>query len=407
MRPTAPRCYLARVTDELDWYEQLPVFDDFNDLVSDRNFHKVPAGWSVLIADIAGSTKAIEEGRYKDVNTIGAACIVAAQNALDRRAFPYLFGGDGATLVLPDAVLPVATTALGNVARIARLSFDLHLRVGVISADTLARDGFTLEIARMRLVGRQSIAMFRGDAIAQAEKALKRRGDGETAHAGPEAGGPNGAASCFEGLSCRWKPVPSLNGRIATLMIHAAGENRNQTLKDVLARLHAITSAATLAGVPIHAQNMSYRGLRELFADEVRMEPRWGRWSFFHRMLEIVAAVLVFRIGLHPLFFSPRAYSSGLGRHCDYRKFDGTIQMVLDLTDEQCREVRAFLEELHRSGRICFGMHESNSALMTCYVHGLDDGQHIHFVDGGEGGYAMAARQVKTQMAQRLSAGRA
>ncbi|HXB98558.1 MAG TPA: DUF3095 family protein, partial [bacterium] len=29
---------------------------------------------------------------------------------------------------------------------------------------------------------------------------------------------------------------------------------------------------------------------------------------------------------------------------------------------------------------------------------GTDPGQHIHFVDGGDGGYAMAAKQLKAQI---------
>jgi hypothetical protein len=38
---------------------------------------------------------------------------------------------------------------------------------------------------------------------------------------------------------------------------------------------------------------------------------------------------------------------------------------------------------------------------MTCYVHDVNDGNHIHFVDGGDGGYAMAARELKAQLRER------
>ena len=34
---------------------------------------------------------------------------------------------------------------------------------------------------------------------------------------------------------------------------------------------------------------------------------------------------------------------------------------------------------------------------MTCFVDGLSDGKHIHFIDGGDGGYAMAAMKLKAQ----------
>ena len=44
------------------------------------------------------STRAIAEGRYKDVNMIGAACINAVLNISRKKSVPYVFGGDGATL---------------------------------------------------------------------------------------------------------------------------------------------------------------------------------------------------------------------------------------------------------------------------------------------------------------------
>lgn len=40
----------------------------------------------------------------------------------------------------------------------------------------------------------------------------------------------------------------------------------------------------------------------------------------------------------------------------------------------------------------------SKESLVTCFVQSTDPGEHIHFVDGGDGGYAMAAKQLKTQI---------
>lgn len=114
-------------------------------------------------------------------------------------------------------------------------------------------------------------------------------------------------------------------------------------------------------------------------------------------MVEIVAAVLVFKWGVKPLLFNPTTYATSLGRHTDFRKFDDTLRMVLDLTVDQIAALRAMLESMRIAGAIRYGLHESSAALMTCYVHGLDEGEHIHFVDGGDGGYAMAAKQMKSQ----------
>jgi len=60
--------------------------------------------------------------------------------------------------------------------------------------------------------------------------------------------------------------------------------------------------------------------------------------------------------------------------------------------------LRAFLEGLRQQGEIYFGVRVSDASLMTCYVRSTEPGEHIHFVDGGDGGYAMAAKEMKAQM---------
>ena len=62
--------------DTLNFYKQLPVLQDFYDITEDENYHELPSDWYVLVSDIKGSTKAIDEGKYKQINMIGAMVIV-------------------------------------------------------------------------------------------------------------------------------------------------------------------------------------------------------------------------------------------------------------------------------------------------------------------------------------------
>ncbi|MBD0300821.1 MAG: DUF3095 family protein, partial [Tolypothrix sp. T3-bin4] len=78
------------------FYARLPVSRRFIELTNSRNFKSVPRDWYILISDIVGSTKAIETGRYKDVNLLGACSIIAVLNIAGEIEIPFVFGGDGA-----------------------------------------------------------------------------------------------------------------------------------------------------------------------------------------------------------------------------------------------------------------------------------------------------------------------
>ena len=54
------------------------------------------------------------------------------------------------------------------------------------------------------------------------------------------------------------------------------------------------------------------------------------------------------------------------------------------------------LKKRFELGQITYGIHESSQALMTCLVFSLA-GNHVHLIDGADGGYALAAKQMKQQ----------
>ncbi len=60
------------------FYRDLRAFSDARQICDAHHYTEVPDGWVVVITDVEGSTKAIEAGRYKDVNLVGAATITAA-----------------------------------------------------------------------------------------------------------------------------------------------------------------------------------------------------------------------------------------------------------------------------------------------------------------------------------------
>src|SRR6476646_4096929 len=84
-------------TPEESFYGGIKVFRGFSRLMDPALYSPLPDDWSIGIADIVESTRAIAQARYKAVNMAGAAVIAAVTNALEGREFPFVFGGDGAS----------------------------------------------------------------------------------------------------------------------------------------------------------------------------------------------------------------------------------------------------------------------------------------------------------------------
>src|SRR5690348_1722680 len=83
-----------------DFYGSIPVFRGFTKLMEPKLYSPLPDDWSVGVADIVESTKAIAAQRYKAVNMAGAAVIASVTNAREGREFPFVFGGDGASFAV-------------------------------------------------------------------------------------------------------------------------------------------------------------------------------------------------------------------------------------------------------------------------------------------------------------------
>ena len=62
--------------------------------------------------------------------------------------------------------------------------------------------------------------------------------------------------------------------------------------------------------------------------------------------------------------------------------------------------------EVGERGELSYGVHLSDTALMTCLVESATEQKHVHFIDGGEGGYTQAAQELKRRVASQRAARR-
>src|ERR1700730_17007177 len=184
------------------FYGGIPVFRGFASLMEPALYAPLPDDWSIGVADIVESTRAIAEARYKAVDMAGAAVIAAVTKALEGREFPFVFGGDGASFAVAPHDLDRARDALASTATWVRDDLDLTMRVALVPVAGLRAQGCDVRVARFAPSPNVSYAMFSGGGLGWAEAAMKR---GEFA----VAPAPSGTQTDLSGLSCPVEEIPA------------------------------------------------------------------------------------------------------------------------------------------------------------------------------------------------------
>src|SRR5258708_8718998 len=213
------------------FYGSIQVFRGFSSLMDPALYSPLPDDWSIGVADIVESTKAIAEARYKAVNMAGAAVIAAVTNALDGREFPFVFGGDGASFAVSPEDLEAAREALAATATWVKEDLNLAMRVALVPVAAIRAQRLDVRVARFGPSPNLSYAMFSGGGLGWAEAAMKR---GEFA----VVAAPPGTQPALSGRSCRFEEIPSARGLIlSVLVVPAPGADplafRN-TIEDVI-----------------------------------------------------------------------------------------------------------------------------------------------------------------------------
>jgi hypothetical protein len=374
------------------FYGRLEPFADFAAVADARHYVEAPDDWLVVIADIKDSTEAARAGRYKDVNLIGAACITAVLNATSGLELPFVFGGDGATLLIPAAARAAVAPALIRTRRLAAREFGLELRLGMVPIEETRRRGRRVLVAKFALSPGNHLAMFAGGGLDLADRLIKEGGFALEDEIDPDPPDLNG-------LSCRWQPFRSLRGHMLTLLVRPRQVDSLALQQEIIEALRRILDEAPGREAPVQPANMRFVWPPAGLEAEARLTggaSLWRRraWLYLESLLQSVAERFDLRIGP----YDAPVYREELRRNSDYRKVADTLHMVLDCTAEQSVRIEGYLEGLRAQGRVAYGLHRADRALMTCLVFSLEQGRHVHFVDGADGGYALAALQLKAQL---------
>jgi len=409
------------------FYEYLEGFAEFSQFTQLELYHPLPSTWFILITDVKGSTNAIEDGLYKEVNSLGVASIVALLNAVAPLKVPYVFGGDGATMCIPPSSKAAAESALVAAKQMAKNNFGLDLRIGMVAMKDIEAAGHQILVGKYQPSAHFQQAMFQGDGLGLAESLIKDpridnpfqqamfQGDGlglaESLVKDPRIDNPfiiseeqieaNGS---FEGFECRWNEIPSPHEETVAILVQAL--EKEIAAKEII--YHKVSQKIfNIYGDekehhPLRVEKLSITNSVKKLSTEVKVRvTSLNFWNRCRYMLKLEFLSCVGRFLMNKNIKTENAdwghYKQTLIANTDYRKFDEVLRMIISGTVEQRKQLTFYLEHLHDERKIVFGIHASPNSLITCLVFNYDT-DHIHFLDGSNGGYTIAAKEMKRQL---------
>ena len=371
------------------FYSRLPVNEiSLSDLLTEEHlFYKVPDNWHVVITDVKQSTKAVAEGMHETVNLLATGSIVAVLNIAykARITVPFFFGGDGATFIIPPSILDAALQALVIHQQNTERNFNLLLRVGTVAVADIYKEGHELNISKLRAARMFSIPVLLGDGLTYAEKIIKGEDYKLARHTATNED------LNLAGMQCRWdkiKPPENYDEVVSLLVTARDGVKQAPAFKKVIDKLDEIYGTPERRK-PISIPMLKLKATIEKIRFEMRI--RFQRFKPFYLLFQWI------KMSLGYFYFRTKKgkkYLNELVDMSDTLVIDGKINTVISGTSQQRELLKAELDKLEKAGDINYGLYVSKESVMSCYVRNLNE-DHIHFVDGAEGGYTKAAGMLK------------
>ncbi|GAA3967899.1 DUF3095 domain-containing protein [Mucilaginibacter dorajii] len=367
---------------------EIPLGDLF---INDKLFYNVPENWHVIITDIKGSTTAVMDGKHENVNLVATGSIVSALNIAFKAdiAVPFFFGGDGATFMVPPSILQNVMQALALHKDNTLRAFELELRTGTIPVKQIYDAGYKLRISKFCSSGNFAIPIVLGNGLSYAEREIKGN-DSLTSYQSQTSELDLG------GMQCRWDKIPPPEDyeEVLTLLVVALHEQEQpEVFRDVIChidRIYGNTEERQPISVPKLKLKTTFNQL------EKKMRTRISN-SKIVEILKHWGTMLITYVYLRTK--KGKKYLDKLVEMSDTLVIDGKINTVITGTPNQRKELQEVLSKMEDAGQIYYGFHVSSESVMSCYVRDLED-DHIHFVDGAEGGYTKAAGFIKQKLAR-------
>ncbi len=380
------------------FYADLPASNSLEAVLDDNQFYQLPPDWCLIVTDVKASTDAVLRGEYRQVILLGVATIVTVLNSIeDRFEIPFVFGGDGAVIALPESAADRVLAELAKLKQLASSNFNFKLRVAAFPIHEITQAGHEVLVGRYRLSSSNDLAVFDGGGVQYVETRVK---ENDTPLPDNVKTAPP-IRNRLQGLECRWQPLTKTKGMFASLHVRALAteqQQRVQTYKQLWSELRTIYAAPQLEH-PIETSDLKLTiAEKHLQAESLALAPSrsWlaqQRYRYWLRV-QIILGMLLMYFNINAGGLKWGQYTGQLVNNIDFHSFADGYTRVLPGTISQHQELIDYLDRQCHDGNLVYGLHLTEKALITCHITHYSN-QHIHFLDGNDGGLTLAMRQMK------------
>lgn len=366
---------------DLHFYSNLPFPDvRFRELLSDEAcFHYMPDSWYVIVCDIKGATNAYAQKKYKQINALASGALSVALKKAEEFGVdvPFVYGGDGATIVVPEEMKEELIGSLLALRLNGLNAFGLNLRVGSLRVSDIRGAGYNVSVAKLSLKEQYNQAVFKDTGLYYAENRIK---DDETLQVVYEPSVKEDTPIDLKNLDLHYRTeyIPKENEELVCLIVEVKDTHEHlKKYKEIMDGIADIYGTFERR----HPLFKKRSGTVNVSLEETYILSRLKNKQY---ILEFVNSVQRRK----------RGFSTNDSLSLDLVKLDGNLKMLLIGDQSQGKALKKFLDEKEQQGTLLYGILTTRSRIITSVIH--QNGEHyIGLVDAGEGGYILAAKELK------------
>jgi hypothetical protein len=203
----------------------------------------------------------------------------------------------------------------------------------------------------------------------------------------------------FEGLRCMWQRVPARQDEIVSLLIKPDKDANHfaKVYREVLSVIEDIYGDKS-ERFPI--KQREFKVMPDLI--RARLEAKVS--SYGKGVHESLASTKIFcrdSIDYVRSYFkkskSNSVFNEVVMGAFDSEKIDDMLKMVITGTERQRKKLKYALNKMYKDKKLVYGMHVADSVYITCFIH-EKGGKNIQFIDGSNGGYTVASKELKNKI---------